>query len=106
VQGTARRCRVTTRESNFQCMASGIDDAIAPGHAQDTARPGVSLTDLLLILTSVIWGANYIVVKYGTGVLNPLAYNGVRVVLAAVALVALAIARPAEKLARRDVIVL
>src|SRR5919205_197531 len=63
-------------------MASSIDDAIAPGHAQDTARPGVSLTDLLLILTSVIWGANYIVVKYGTGVLDPLAYNGVRVALA------------------------
>src|SRR5919108_5855344 len=87
-------------------MASRIDEAIAPGHAQDTARPGVSLTDLLLILTSVIWGANYIVVKYGTEVLNPLAYNGARVALAAVALVALAAARPGERVARRDVIML
>src|SRR5919206_12969 len=71
-------------------MASTIGNAIAPGRADDTARPGVSLTDLLLLCTSVIWGVNYIVVKYGTGVLHPLAYNGVRVALAAVALRVLA----------------
>src|SRR5919204_5165581 len=87
-------------------MASTIDDAIAPGHAQDTARPGVSLTDLLLLFTNVIWGANYIVVKYGTEVLHPLAYNGTRVALAAVALGALAAARRSEQIARRDVLAL
>src|SRR5919108_476588 len=86
-------------------MASRIDEAIAPGHAQDTARPGVSLTDLLLLCTSAIWGVNYIVVKYGTEVLRPLAYNGARVALAAVVLGALAVARYRERVARRDVLV-
>ena len=87
-------------------MASSIDEAIAPGHAQDTARPGVSLTDLLLLCTSAIWGVNYIVVKYGTEVLRPLAYNGARVALAAVVLGALAVARYRERVARRDVFAL
>src|ERR671932_683887 len=87
-------------------MASSIDEAIAPGRAQDTARPGVSLTDLLLLFTNVIWGVNYIVVKYGTGVLHPLAYNGVRVGLASVALGALAAVRRGDKVARGDVLAL
>lgn len=45
------------------------------------------VTDLSLLLMALIWGVNYTSVKYGTGVLAPLAFNGVRVALAAVALV-------------------
>lgn len=47
-------------------------------------------TDALLVLVAVIWGVNWSVVKYGTVVLAPLAYNGVRVALATVALVTIA----------------
>ena len=44
-------------------------------------------TDLLLLLMSLIWGINFIVVKLGTELLRPLAFNATRVALAAVALI-------------------
>lgn len=66
-------------------MGSTVGDAVTPGHAS-TTRPGVWLTDALLVLMAVIWGANYSVVKYGTNIIEPLAYNGVRTMLAAVVL--------------------
>lgn len=47
-------------------------------------------TDLLLLLMSLIWGINFIVVKLGTELLNPLAFNAARVALAAVALIIVA----------------
>jgi drug/metabolite transporter (DMT)-like permease len=43
-------------------------------------------TDALLLLMSLIWGINFIVVKLGTELLSPLAFNAARVALAAVAL--------------------
>jgi drug/metabolite transporter (DMT)-like permease len=49
--------------------------------------PAFGVTDLSLLLMALIWGVNYTSVKYGTGVLAPLAFNGVRVTLAAVSLV-------------------
>ena len=57
-----------------------------------TARPGFGATDVMLLTMAVIWGANFTVVKFGTQVLTPLAFNGVRVLLAAVALSVLAVA--------------
>jgi drug/metabolite transporter (DMT)-like permease len=39
---------------------------------------------------ALIWGVNFSIVKYGTVVLHPLAYNAVRVALAAVSLVIIA----------------
>ncbi len=50
------------------------------------SRPGFGLTDLGLLAMATIWGINYSVVKFGTTQLSPLAYNGLRVVLAAAAL--------------------
>lgn len=70
-------------------MASVARLDIAPGDDAEASRPGVWLTDLLLLLMAVIWGVNFTVVKYGASVLPPLAFNSVRVTLAAVALVAL-----------------
>jgi drug/metabolite transporter (DMT)-like permease len=66
-------------------MASTADRTVTPGHA-DNARPGVWLTDVTLVLMALIWGVNFSVVKYGTSLVDPLAYNGVRVTLAAVLL--------------------
>jgi drug/metabolite transporter (DMT)-like permease len=51
---------------------------------------GFGVTDLSLLLMALIWGVNYTSVKYGTGLLAPLAFNGLRVTLAAVALVIVA----------------
>src|SRR3954468_71714 len=62
-------------------------DAAVPRAAP---RPGFGATDLSLLLMALIWGVNYTSVKYGTGLVAPLAFNGVRVTLAAIALVVVA----------------
>jgi drug/metabolite transporter (DMT)-like permease len=55
-----------------------------------SGRPSFGATDLSLLLMALIWGVNYTSVKFGTSVLDPLAFNGVRVTLAAVSLVIVA----------------
>ena len=55
-----------------------------------STRPAFGATDLSLLLMALIWGVNYTSVKYGTSIIEPLAFNGVRVALAAVALVVVA----------------
>jgi len=67
-------------------MASTVRDTVTPGHATSTTRPGVWLTDASLVLMALIWGINFSVVKFGTSLVDPLAYNGLRVSLAAVVL--------------------
>jgi drug/metabolite transporter (DMT)-like permease len=59
------------------------------------SRPGFGVTDLMMLAVACIWGANFTVIKYGTGVLAPLAFNGARVALAAVALSIIALLRRA-----------
>jgi drug/metabolite transporter (DMT)-like permease len=54
------------------------------------SRLAFGVTDLSLLLMALIWGVNYTSVKYGTGLVAPLAFNGVRVTLAAVSLVVVA----------------
>jgi drug/metabolite transporter (DMT)-like permease len=66
-----------------------------PGHAE-SAPPGVWLTDVSLVAMAVIWGVNYSVVKYGTDRLDPLAFNGLRIALAALALALVLIVRAAR----------
>jgi drug/metabolite transporter (DMT)-like permease len=90
-------------------MASSLESpaaASSPSHSTDTrsdsSRPGPSLTDLLLLVTSTIWGVNYTVVKYGTGVMDPLAYNGARVALAAAVFAYIAWRREGPPVSRRD----
>src|SRR6185312_2960354 len=67
-------------------MTTVLDTAIAPDRAEPAARSGVSLTDLWLLLTTTIWGANYAVVKYGTDHMDALAFNGARILMATLAL--------------------
>lgn len=57
----------------------------AATHA-DHPHHRVWVTDLLLLLMALIWGINFSVVKVGMQWLEPLAFNGVRVALAAVVL--------------------
>lgn len=80
-------------------------ETVTPGHATST-RPGVWLTDATLVLMAIIWGVNFSVVKYGTTLVEPLAYNGARVSLAAVVLTAIIGARHTPLPARRDIIAL
>ena len=62
------------------------------------------LAEVAVIVMALIWGINYSVVKYGTGLVSPLAYNAVRVFIAAVALGLIARAWGGPAPARRDVI--
>ena len=62
----------------------------APGPSATPPRPGVWLTDVTLVLMALIWGVNFVVVKFATTVLPPFAFNAVRVSLAAVALMIIA----------------
>jgi drug/metabolite transporter (DMT)-like permease len=71
-------------------MASTVPDAVTPGLASSSTRPGVWLTDLSLVCMALIWGVNFSVVKFGTSLVDPLAYNGFRVALAALVLAAIA----------------
>jgi drug/metabolite transporter (DMT)-like permease len=62
--------------------APPVSGAAGPSRAPS----GFGLTDLMLLGMALIWGVNFSVVKYGTQVLSPLAFNGVRMVLASLAL--------------------
>src|SRR3954469_24281994 len=93
------------RTSTLHHMGSTAESSVTPGHAT-AARPGVWLTDLSLLLMALIWGVNFSVVKYGTEIVDPLAYNGVRVTLAAVALVTIVVGMRAAWPARRDALAL
>lgn len=61
-------------------------DASTPGQPAQPAGSGVSMTEVSLLLMAMIWGVNFVVVKYATGVLPLLPFNAVRVTLAAVTL--------------------
>src|SRR6476620_8268278 len=67
-------------------------DASTPGLSASgpTSGPGVWLTDASLLLMALIWGVNFVVVKFATGVLPPLPFNALRVSLAAVTLLMVA----------------
>lgn len=50
------------------------------------ATPSHLGTELLLLLMALIWGVNYISVKYATEQMPPLAFNGMRITIAAIVL--------------------
>ncbi len=54
------------------------------------AHPRFGVTDALLISMAFIWGVNFSVLKYGATALPPVVFNGVRIALASVALLAIA----------------
>jgi drug/metabolite transporter (DMT)-like permease len=83
-------------------MGSTVGKLSTPGHASTTTRPGVWLTELGLVLMALIWGVNYSIVKFGTTVIDPLAFNGARVALAALVLSVLVAVRREAWPARGD----
>ncbi|HZK79353.1 MAG TPA: EamA family transporter, partial [Gemmatimonadaceae bacterium] len=58
-----------------------------------TQKHGFGKTDALLLLMALIWGVNFSIVKFGTRVFSPLAFAGLRVILAAVVLLGISAAR-------------
>ena len=72
--------------------------------ADTAAHPAFGLTDVLLFAMAVIWGVNFVVVKYATHIFNPVAFTGLRVGTAAIFLVAFAYARGGFRLSRHDVL--
>lgn len=69
-----------------------------------STRQSFGATDVGLLFMAVIWGVNYSVVKAGLRALEPFAFNGVRVMLAALVLAGLSIALRADRWpSRRDV---
>ncbi len=69
----------------------------------DAARRNVLVTEALLVLMSLIWGMNFVVMKYGTDVLEPFAYNGVRITIGAIVMLAILWFRRLPLLPRRDI---
>lgn len=89
-------------ESAVGETATGEYRAVGASHT-----PAFSLTDVGLIVMALIWGVNYSVVKTGIRTLEPLTFNGMRVALAAIVLVAVASTVRGVKLpSRRDTMVL
>src|SRR5688572_24744447 len=86
-------------------MSSSVR-SMPPAQGVAIAPPRVTVTDLLLVLMALIWGVNIAVVKYGTLHLHALAYNGVRVAIAAIALLAIAAWMGQKWPSRRDVLAL
>ena len=75
-----------------------------PAIADSTAHPSFGVTDVLLFTMAVIWGINFVVVKYATHIFNPVAFTGLRVGTAALFLLLVALVRGSIALPRRDVI--
>jgi len=86
--------------------AESTEPSVAP--ALSSARPGFTATDAGLLLMAAIWGVNFTVVKAGISVMPAEAFNGLRVLLAAVvlAVVAFAVAGLRNFPSRRDALAL
>jgi drug/metabolite transporter (DMT)-like permease len=74
-----------------------------PTFAGSAAERSFGLTDVLLFTMAVIWGINFVVVKYATHIFNPVAFTGLRVGTAALFLGGVVVARGGVSLPRADV---
>ena len=78
----------------------------APHMTSAYSRSSVLLAEGAVVLMALIWGVNYSVIKYGTNAMPPVAFNGVRVAMAALALLIIALAWGGPMPARRDALAL
>jgi drug/metabolite transporter (DMT)-like permease len=74
-------------------MDSTAGTAPAPGPSAASTKPAFGLTDISLIFMAMIWGVNYVVVKFATTVLPALSFNAIRVIIAAIILVCVVVVR-------------
>ncbi|MDQ6886465.1 MAG: DMT family transporter [Gemmatimonadota bacterium] len=87
-------------------MESTLERAAPTAQRPDARAAGVTLTDGLLLCMSIIWGVNVTVVKFAALAMPPLAFNAVRIAIAAVALSAIGALSRGPRLARRDLLAL
>jgi drug/metabolite transporter (DMT)-like permease len=69
----------------------------------ETTHRRLLITEFLLVAMAVIWGVNFPVMKYGTTVLEPLAYNGVRLTIGAAVMLSFVTFRRAPHIPWRDI---
>ena len=69
-----------------------------------TRRKHVLITDAMLVAMALIWAVNYSVLKFGTRLVPPLAYNGVRIPAAALLQFGVARAMRLGPIAKQDAI--
>ena len=69
---------------------------VSPGVPAQPDRRTLLLTELGLLLMALIWGLNFAVLKYGTTVIEPIAYNAIRMAVGTVALLGVAVATSAR----------
>src|ERR1700712_5228203 len=83
----ATRCKPSPRTLALRMTL--ID---ARPHAESPPRhtPMFVPTDFLMVVMVAIWGFNFPVVKYATRIMPPLAFNAVRITLAAIVLLVFA----------------
>ena len=67
---------------------------------------GFTATDMMLFLMATIWAVNFTVVKFATQTFTPLAFTGLRVAMASVVLIAIAIVSKSPWPGRRDILIL
>jgi len=67
-----------------------------------TRRKQVLVTDAMLVAMALIWAVNYSVLKFGTRLVSPLAYNGLRIPAAALLQFGIARAMRLGPIARKD----
>ena len=74
-----------------------------PTIVESQAHPALGVTDFLLFMMAVIWGINFVVVKYATRIFPPVAFTGLRVGTAALFLIVFALMRraPADETGAR-----
>src|SRR5690349_7235620 len=65
--------------------------------SETSSQPKFGVTDVLLFMMAAIWGINFVVVKYATGIFSPVAFTGLRVATVAVFLVLVALSRNASE---------
>jgi drug/metabolite transporter (DMT)-like permease len=81
-------------------------DARPHAEAPPRQTPLFVPTDFLMVLMVAIWGFNFPVVKYATRIVPPLAFNAVRISLAALVLLVFALVTVRERPTRRQVLLL
>ena len=54
------------------------DSGAVPAVGDSAVHQSFGLTDILLFTMAVIWGINFVVVKYATHIFNPVAFTGLR----------------------------
>ena len=99
---------MTATDAHLAPSSDCVPDAelLTTAERRAVSAAHVRKTQALLLLMALIWGVNFSVVKVGTQSLAPLSYHGLRIVLAAATLLALALLAREPWPSRRETLAL